>query len=47
MTKYSFLVAAILSFCTVNAVADGGEMLEEVTIIGDRDGVMTGITFRH
>ena len=41
MPKHSVLIAVFLSACTVNAVADGGEMLEEVTIIGDRDGVRT------
>lgn len=41
MAKNLFLTAAFASVCAVSAVADGGEMLEEVTIIGDRDGVRT------
>ena len=41
MPKFSFLVAACLGLSALHAFADDGQILEEVTIIGDRDGVRT------
>ena len=41
MPKFSLLVAACLGLSALHAFADDGQMLEEVTIIGDRDGVRT------
>ena len=49
MPKFSFLVAACLGLSALHAFADDGQILEEVTIIGDRDGVRTllGLSLIH